>query len=168
VILLVQTRVNLWDQPVPDRRFRFGSTESQARFKSASGCPETASYSGPVMTRNAESFVPVIFPFDRSCIRPRPHPPGAWPCCLSSASRRWRCAMFSGNLTVAAARNRPPSRSDGPATHAGRLKSLPGGKLKMMKALPPGAHSQSCSQRDGKYSQSCSQRDGKWNDITLA
>jgi hypothetical protein len=76
-ILLVQTCVNLWDQSVPDRRFRFGSTESQARFKSASGCPETASYSRPVMTRNAESFVRVIFPFDRSCIRPRPHPPGA-------------------------------------------------------------------------------------------
>jgi hypothetical protein len=32
--------------------------ESQARFKSASGCPETASYSRPVTTRNAESFVP--------------------------------------------------------------------------------------------------------------
>src|ERR1700683_1770681 len=40
VILLVQTRVNLWDQSVPDRWSTSWSTESQARFKSASGCPE--------------------------------------------------------------------------------------------------------------------------------
>jgi hypothetical protein len=70
-VLLVQTRPNLWDQSVPDRRFTFWSTASQARFKSASGCPETASYSRPVTTRNAESFVPVIFPSDSSRIRPR-------------------------------------------------------------------------------------------------
>ena len=69
--LLVQTRLNLWDQSVPDRMSTFWSTESQARFKSASCCPETASYSRPVTTRNAESFVPVIFPSDSSRIRPR-------------------------------------------------------------------------------------------------
>src|ERR1700693_1015857 len=70
-VLLVQTRLNLWDQSVPDRMSTFWSTESQARFNSASGWPETASYSRPVTARNAESFVPVIFPSDSSRIRPR-------------------------------------------------------------------------------------------------
>jgi len=32
--LLVQTRLNLWDQSVPDGKITFWSTESQARFES--------------------------------------------------------------------------------------------------------------------------------------
>jgi hypothetical protein len=36
-VLLVQTRLNLWDQSVPDRRSTFWSTESQARFKTKVG-----------------------------------------------------------------------------------------------------------------------------------